>query len=397
MICLAPRLGPTRQQRAAMISDEVKMIQRDHPAPTFSEADPNTLRPPGEGQTVDPEALGQGVAPGRMGANDTPTQEGPTAQGVGRAVDSSEASVADTSRLARGARTPHDSVTEPTEGEAGVLDVASGSSQLNQSSSDEGDSIDSAPPHTTTPSEQSTPSQANLGLSSWQAVVRQLTETHPKFDPSTSQNPYVRGELLFQKPEQTGNFLCAKCGTLGHLSKDCSETTLSEMDQHFLSELMRIHELQLVRAQRREERAAKEVLRPERPAQKDPATKQPLSTSAQFRRDLASGKYSTSTIAGGRFKSVIADHVNQATRRGGRTHRTSKYRTTKPTVQKVVAGKYDPEGYLTDQKLGENAVNEVAKAVTMNGTYMLNDTRKLLRKLETLLPSTGQAPMKEAR
>ncbi len=96
------------------------MLQRDHPSPSFGEADPNTLRPPGAGQTVDPETVGQHVPPGRMGENHTTTQEGPQAQGVARLAASED--VPDTTRLARGVRSPHDSVEEPADGGAAVME-----------------------------------------------------------------------------------------------------------------------------------------------------------------------------------------------------------------------------------------------------------------------------------
>ncbi|KAK5172006.1 uncharacterized protein LTR77_003643 [Saxophila tyrrhenica] len=117
----APKRGPTRQQRAAMISEEVQMLQRDHPSPSFSEADPNTLRPAGASQTVDPGAVGEDVPARRMGENDTTTQEGPQAQGAARVVAADE-DVPDSTGLARGVRSPHDAVEEPQAGGAAVLD-----------------------------------------------------------------------------------------------------------------------------------------------------------------------------------------------------------------------------------------------------------------------------------
>lgn len=118
---LAPQRGPTRQQRAAMISEEVKMIQRDHPSPSFGEPDPDTLRPPGAGQTVDAEAIGENVGPGRMGENDVASREGPSAQGVGRVVEEVE-DVPDSTRLARGLRSPQDDVKDPAAGGTSVMD-----------------------------------------------------------------------------------------------------------------------------------------------------------------------------------------------------------------------------------------------------------------------------------
>ncbi len=120
MVDTAPKRGSSRKQRAVMISEEVKMLQRDHPSPSFGEADPNTLRPPGAGKTVDPEAAGIDVPPGRMGENDMATREGPAGRGVGRVVARDE-DVPDTSNMARGVRTPHDAVEEPASGGTSVL------------------------------------------------------------------------------------------------------------------------------------------------------------------------------------------------------------------------------------------------------------------------------------
>ena len=103
-----------------MISEEVQMLQRDHPSPSFGEPDPNTLRPPGASQTVDPENIGENVGPVRMGENDTASQEGPLAQGAGAPIRADE-DVSDSSKLSRGARTPHDAVEEPAAGGTSVM------------------------------------------------------------------------------------------------------------------------------------------------------------------------------------------------------------------------------------------------------------------------------------
>ena len=256
----APRRGPTRQQRAALISEEVKMIQRDHPAPTFSEPDPDTLRPPGAGQTVDPEMVGKNVAPGRMGANDKPTREGPTAQGVGRVVNASEDVVADTTKMARGVRSPHDTVTEPTKGGPSVLDVTAGSRRS----------------HTL-------PAAAHKAQSA---------------APSTS-------------------------------------------------------------------------------------------AAARFRQDVASGKYSTSTIAGSRFDHFITDQVKQVRRRVEDSPANSKSRNQKlsrSVLRSTVAGRYYTRHRLLGTASSQTAMREIAKATEMNGTYMVKDSKQFLRKVRSLLP-----------
>lgn len=102
---VAPRRGPTRHQRSAMISKEVEMLQRDRPHPTFNNPDTNTLRPPGAGKTVDPAAVGANVGGGRMGENDAATQEGPFAQGVNMRARTDVDAGADT-RAARGTGQP---------------------------------------------------------------------------------------------------------------------------------------------------------------------------------------------------------------------------------------------------------------------------------------------------
>ena len=105
-----------------MVSEEVKMLQRDHPSPSFGEPDPNTLRPPGAGQTVDLEAQGEDVRPGRMGENDGASREGPSAQGAGRVVEAVE-DVQDTTMMARGVRSPRDAMVDPSEGGQSVMDA----------------------------------------------------------------------------------------------------------------------------------------------------------------------------------------------------------------------------------------------------------------------------------
>jgi hypothetical protein len=262
-----------------MISAEVKMIQRDHPSPTFSEPDSNTLRPAGARKTVDSEAVGEKVAPGRMGENDTPTQEGPLAQGVGRVIDA-EKDVQDTSEMARGARSPHDAVEEPVEGGSAVLDVASGSRPAEEDKARE-------------------------------LIVKQDVKA----------------------------------------SKQTPKQPVTEVA---------------------------------------PST----SSSTMFLKDLASGKYNTSTIAGGRFESVIADHVSQATRQATPKRRTRRDPTPPDILRKVVSGKYDTKHFLSGEVLEQPALNEIARATSMNGTYMPEDTGHFLHKVRSLLPA---APTERAR
>ena len=261
-----------------MISEEVKMIQRDHPSPSFAEADPNTLRPPGAGQTVDPEAVGQDVPAGRMGENDAPTQEGPLAQGVGRVIRA-DVDVPDTSRKATGMRSPHDAVQEPQEGATSVLEATSG-------------------------------------------------ERESKASP-----PSRRQENAVRNTDERDGSSRAKI-----------------RDQSSLDDA-------------------------------------PSQARQQFREDMASGKYSTSTIAGGRFEQVIADQANQVARKVGRPQGKHRKRVSNAAVVQMVAGRYNSPGYLTGNKFKQPALNEVAKTTAMNGTYTPQDTQRFVEKVRSLLPA----------
>nr|POE49515.1 hypothetical protein CFP56_50432 [Quercus suber] len=68
----APKQGSSRQQRSAMISAEIKSLNR-------SDAPPQVLGT----QSSGPQSSGEaGVAPGRMGDNESPEREGPVSQGL---------------------------------------------------------------------------------------------------------------------------------------------------------------------------------------------------------------------------------------------------------------------------------------------------------------------------
>jgi hypothetical protein len=101
---------------------------------------------------------------------------------------------------------------------------------------------------------------------------------------------------------------------------------------------------------------------------------------------MASGKYSTSTIAGARFEQVIADQANQVARKFGRSQGKHRKRVTNAAVVQMVAGRYNSPGYLTGNKFKQPTLNEVAKTTAMNGTYTPHDTRRFVEKVRSLLP-----------
>ena len=328
-----------------MISEEVKMIQRDHPAPTFREPDPDTLRPPGAGQTVDPEMLGKDIAPGRMGANDTSTQEGPTAQGVGRRVDSSEDVVADTTKMARGARSPHDTVTEPTEGGASVLDVAAGSRQSNTFNAPAREVQQSESP-------RSTAAQFRLEIASG------------KYSTST-----IAGNRF-------ENFIADQANQAGRKVVN----TKKKSDGKAYEEGVGLHRCEFC---------------------KQDVKHQPINC----RENPDGPNYGKKPDGLLQWEKENANMINSAQDSGNSTNKDTKtISTSEHRIQKtpassvfraVVAGQYDAREYLSGTSFSQDLLNEIAKATTMNGTYMLRDSERFLRKMETLIPKTDAAQSKQ--
>ncbi|EME43872.1 hypothetical protein DOTSEDRAFT_53141 [Dothistroma septosporum NZE10] len=72
-------------------------------------------------------------------------------------------------------------------------------------------------------------------------------------------------------------------------------------------------------------------------------------------------------------------------------------------VNKLVAGQYDRENWLSGEKFAKNTtLKEVARKTTLNGTYLQMDAERLVKKVQSLLPSaasgaaTGQRGQKKA-
>ncbi|KAF2717425.1 hypothetical protein K431DRAFT_276946 [Polychaeton citri CBS 116435] len=114
-----PKKGSNRQQRAALISEEARQVQRGQPIT----ASPGTTDPGPSSQhkTIDPEALGETDRLGTMGENASATREGPAAQGVGRTNRRDEELTGGTTSQARATEVPSGKTTEPSDGEEGLL------------------------------------------------------------------------------------------------------------------------------------------------------------------------------------------------------------------------------------------------------------------------------------
>ncbi|GAB7341542.1 hypothetical protein MBLNU457_7756t1 [Dothideomycetes sp. NU457] len=85
-----PSFSKTRQQRAAQISNEVRMLQRDQPAPGVRQS--ASSEPAIRSRNIDPEAIGMSSGDrsvplgGQMGNNDFAGREGPGNQSVGTPI-----------------------------------------------------------------------------------------------------------------------------------------------------------------------------------------------------------------------------------------------------------------------------------------------------------------------
>ncbi|KAI4761607.1 hypothetical protein E4T52_06184 [Aureobasidium sp. EXF-3400] len=107
-----PATGRSRQQRAAQVSEEVRMLNRGSTAATVSGGN-NSVYPTTRSKDVDAEAVG---GSGRMGANDSTTRESAFAQSPGRPIRAGKA--ADESRSEH---TSSGAVLDPSEGGEAVV------------------------------------------------------------------------------------------------------------------------------------------------------------------------------------------------------------------------------------------------------------------------------------
>ena len=66
-------------------------------------------------------------------------------------------------------------------------------------------------------------------------------------------------------------------------------------------------------------------------------------------------------------------------------------------IDKMVRGTYDQSGVLQGDKYKQAALNNIAKATTMNGSYLSNDGDRLLKKVRSLLPTATSQPQQQKR
>ena len=318
-----------RHQRSAMISEEVQMVQRDHPSPSFADANPNvgTQRNPPTAQTTNPEGSA-------MGANDPVTREGPTEQGIGKAVATDE-DVPDSSGLARGARSPHEGVEEPAEGGAAVVGTP-GEGRQTARLMDEGDG----------------------SMEETSVQTRRRVPVPETVEPSKSLS---REDLLHSGYETSTPAGGDMQGTiLDHLRLVAhpGEQPSSERDPQQLAVKMMAG--QLVHFHSSGEKAAAEE-HAKKIAQR------------QTQRHAQQRKIS-SDEAQPQPKPHEFHAVSESARAG--------------IIDALARGLYDPEGLLqgTQKYKNQPLLNQLAQQTLKNGTYSNKDGDRFLRKVQSLLP-----------
>lgn len=294
---VAPQRAPTRQQRAARISNEVSMLQNG-PPPGDPTTGPGSVK--GTYQS-DPQApttsagfaeTPQSMGGERMGENVSAGREGPNAQGVGRLTGSDER-VRNEHPAARSTRMPGE-VQEPAEGAPSVIEA-------------------------TTP-----------GLASEAARV-------------------ARSQTI---------------------QRDMAAENWSEWEENALR-----HKL---------------------------ADAKPLGVPFRVQppraRELLHSGSSAATPASNGFKSVVLDRLKSAVSPAEALHgRPNGNRLSKETSGKIsralVAGQYDPSGRLAgNEQYKQATMNEAAKRLMMNGSYLTSDGKRFLKKIQTLLPAAIARP-----
>lgn len=316
------------------------MLQRDRPHPTFNNPDTNTLRPPGAGRTVDPEAVGLNVGGGRMGENDSATQEGPLAQGVNVRARTDVDAGADT----RAARATGQPVTLDDAAERAGSGMEPGRAEVRD------ERVIRPPPEEdedAAETQQSPEAMERLHL----VQLEQLS----------------RNELLLEQNASTiaaSNFEAV----IEQRLRGIAEPDMSELDNHRRRKNLaqKFRRGQLVRFDSKEEKAA--VLE--------------IAKNVARRHLRSPNKTKTSN----EDESPEAGAAQPLPK----VYNFSPLPETVQTamVEKIVNGKYDTAGSFSGEKYKQPVLNTVARAMTMNSSYLAGDGERLLKKVRGLLPAT---------
>ncbi|TKA83781.1 hypothetical protein B0A55_00029 [Friedmanniomyces simplex] len=341
-----PQRGPTRHQRSAQISEEVRALNRDVPSLGAS-------KPPNDSAdfTVGPQGLDELAAPGRMGENTSPEREGPYNQGAGRYVRGREDEQMGTneSQQIRGVRTTEGKTEEPLQGGAAVLEAGSGD-------------------QTATVSEQDVPPPRKAGISA--QAVEKVTSRGSRVKPAST--PYHPRQPTMAELTTSGantstiaanNFTGVLADRIALVSEPGQIPIGGARDVDLLA-----HKLlsgQITRLTSQEEKET--VLAKVKEMQGYEANK----TSQQ---------------------KANQDPEKAANKREQAYFLPLPETVRKCLVDKVVRGVYDREQVLAGTKHKQPVLNMIARATMMNDTFLRADSEKFLRKVRSLLPvGTPQA------
>ena len=271
-----------------------------------------------------------------MGDNDPVSREGPTGQGIGKAVATDE-DVPDSSIMARGARSRHEVVEEPEPAGGGVAVVGTPregrqTARLAEQDEEEVDEDEEA--------EEEAPVQTS------RRVPLPILDT---VEPSRA---LAKVDLLhrgYQTSTPAGGDMQSTLFDHMQMIAHPGETPSSDRDPQQLA--LKVLKGQLVHLHSARERAVVErTVRgithgPKR--SKDPKT------------------YEFAPVAEGARKSI---------------------------VDKLARGVYDPEGLLqgTQKYKSQPLLNQLAQQALKNGTYVSSDGDRFLRKVQSLLPRDVQ-------
>lgn len=313
------------------------MLQRDHPSPSFGEADPNTLRPPGAGKTVDPEALGHDMPEGTMGDNNLASREGPQAQGLGRVISARDEVMDDTgSHSTRGTRTPHGTVEDPAEGGASVMD---------------------------------SPSQGNLGE---QAIRSREGDGHVDQRRASRKSKQVTPAPSFIPESSSRNELL-------HGSYNASTIAASNFEGVVEDRIRQVAEPGQQESFRDPVSLAHKMMRGQLVRFKSQTEKAAVEENAKQIAERMTKNYV-------RSKKLSQDEVQPSPLSHGFAPVPENVR--KAMVERLVAGKYDTDGTLQGkEKHKQPVLNEIAKMAMKNGTFLGSDGDRFLRKVQSLLPA----------
>lgn len=370
-ICAEPQRGPSRHQRAAQISEEVRLLNRETP--------PGPSQPPNDGAdiAVGSQGTGELASSGRMGENVSPGREGPLAQGVGRPVrPQDETELAGETQQVRGTRDSTQGAEDPTQGGRGLL----GSEQEVV-----GQSRVARPEEEEVDEEEEAEEDGDDGVLDQPDLVTQPRQQAP----TSSRGPRIPPPgVPFQPPAPTREdliFTATNTSTIaasnfsGVLAERIRTVAEPGQDPHAPRDLRNLASKlkagQIVRFQSAEERQKVMGIIHGQASAKTKGTAYETAPLGPWGKGLQ------------RPKDASGERLNYW---NGRRH----FQPLPSSVQdrlmeKLVKGQYDADGLLSGaQKYKQPVLNEIARVGLKNGTYSTRDGERMLAKVRTLLPAS---------